>query len=267
MKVEDIKVLAEIGHAIWSNAQMRTQSTWDTVLAVSLLNLDEEATLERAARALLDKAESAGMAGNAQLNIQMIYHPFYRLTPSARFLLAALHVGRWSYSRLARIFNTSEYEIETMAWKTRVLLASSLQSKSVNYPAGGKLSGHHCPDYHAKSPWTQRFLDEEIRNGSERLFLQNHLMVCDGCQGVLNRCRELYFAVEKVIPRDEPGNKISEKFIEDLVGISQKGRQVLHHSLSSISFLDSLKRFVKRPDTWPWFLVLIGLVWMLKNKF
>jgi hypothetical protein len=169
MTQEDLKTLVVMGRSLWSDPGRSERVALETMTAVSLLDLTKERAVERAAAVLLERAERDGMAAMTRVNLVVLDQPFFRLLPEERFLLAALHVGRWSYSRLARVMDETSERVEEIAWMARVRL-------SARHPAGPASRGHHCPDYDVRRPWTQRFLDEEMETSRERLFLQNHLM-------------------------------------------------------------------------------------------
>ena len=247
MRTEDLKTLAEIGRAIWTDPTFSERTTVETVAAVTLLHLPPERTVERAASVLLDRATRESHAGHLRKNFNSVTDPFFRLSADQRFLLVALHLGRWSYARLARILEEEIEKVEELAWTARVELiaqASTLKGSKVPYPAGAGVMGRNCPEYRADRPWTQRFLDEEIHSGNHRLFLQNHLMACDSCRNALSRCREVYFAVEAMIPKLETGSASS--FVESLGALCTKSQQIRNGS--DRTFLRSLGIFVQRID-------------------
>jgi hypothetical protein len=189
-----------LGRALWADPEDSARMAVETMNAVSLLQLSPEQRLERAAQALLERTRRAGRAANTISVLKSATaadRPFYRLEAESRFVIVALHAGRWSYARLARILEKSVEETEELAWRARIAFSGS------RYPSGGTLSGPNCPDYNARRPWTQRFLDEEIGGGKERLFFQNHLMACDSCRGALGRARALIASVDKLLPRFE----------------------------------------------------------------
>ncbi len=196
----ELETYLALGKALWADPDDSARMAVETMNAVGLLQLDPEARLERAAKALLERTRRAGRAANTisvLKNAGASELPFYKLDPESRFLLVALHAGRWSYARLSRILERSIEEIEESAWRARIALSGS------RYPSGGVLSGPNCPDYNARRPWTQRFLDEEIGGGKERVFFQNHLMACDSCRGALSRARDLIASVDKLMPNFE----------------------------------------------------------------
>lgn len=242
MTLEDLKTVAQIGRALWADPAQADPQTAETVSAVSLLHLTEERALERAAKALLDQASKRGMAAHTldalKVGGSRIENPLYALFPQERFLLVALHSGRWSYARLARILSVSDQEIEETAWGIRLKLSR------LN-PIGSELRTPNCPEYDVRRPWTQRFLDEEIHEGRQRIFLQNHLMVCATCQRALSRCRDIYYAVDKLIPR--LGSEGSDgELLFALKELTTESRGIKRPS--ERSFAESLRIFLRRPD-------------------
>jgi hypothetical protein len=243
---EDLRVLAEMGHALWVDPRESQIATVETLSAVSLLDLSPERALERAAAALLERVTHRGVAANTLANLeagQGMGQGFFRLMPEERFLLVALHLGRWSYARLGRVFGEESQKIEELAWSARLQLATA--ERVANYPSGASLHGPHCPEYDFKRPWTQRFLDEEVATGRERVFLQNHLMACDSCRQALTRCREFYYALEARLPRLSANDGI-DRMIRDLEAVTLRGRKV--KTPVELSFGETLAIFLRRTD-------------------
>jgi lambda repressor-like predicted transcriptional regulator len=236
MRTEDLKTFAEMGKAFWQDSRRSERLTVETISAVSLLDLTPERALERAASTLLGRALREGMATNAADNVQVINQPFYRLRPLERFLMVALHLGRWSYGRLSRILGVPVEQVEQLAWNARLQLATSQP-----YPTGSKLNAN-CPEYDPKRPWTQRFLDEEIASGRERIFLQNHLMACDFCRETLGRCRDFYYSLEKQLPREETDSDL----VRNLESVCERGADV--RSPATASFASSVAPLLNRRD-------------------
>lgn len=191
--IEDLRTYATIGQALWADPETSKRVALETFAATRLMKLPAEREIEKATASLLNRAQNEGIGGNARANPAALANAFFRLEPRERVILSALHAGSWSYSRLSRITGLPVEEVERLAWKARIRLASS-------YPAGASPSGPHCPEYEADRPWTQRFLDDEVKDARQRLFLQNHLMACAGCRDVLTRCRSFYYEVERVLP-------------------------------------------------------------------
>jgi hypothetical protein len=256
---EDLRALAEVGKALWMDPRESRAATLETLSAVSLLDLTPERIVERAAAALLERVTSRGNARNLRGNLEAglgMGHAFYRLTPEERFLLAALHLGRWSYARVGRILEQSAEQVEAQAWSARLKLLSLLSGAV--YPAGASAQGHNCPDYDPHRPWTQRFLDEEIPSGRERVFFQNHLMACTPCRDALGRCREAYYAIERAIPREDKNTPI----VQSLETVTRQGYGFKNPT--ERTFLETLAIFARRPDIRLVLALLLALiVWRL----
>lgn len=123
-----------------------------------------------------------------------LQHPFFRLSPIERFLLTALHLERWSYSRVARVMGVEMRLVAPWAWATRMKLIfqESPLASDLEYPKGPTSLGPSCPDFDISQPWTQRLLDDECEK-RERAFLQAHLMACSTCRKSLESTRRMVF--------------------------------------------------------------------------
>jgi hypothetical protein len=244
----DLETYSKIGSALWLDPSYSEQSSLETLAAVSLLELSAERTLEKASAALLARAKNVGVTSHTQLNREFLNQHFFRLSAEDRFILVSLHLGKWSYQRLGRIFSKTEDEIQELAWGARLQFSSSMR-----YPAGPSGSSAQCPSYDSSRPWTQRFLDDEIASGRDRLFLQTHLLACDSCNQALNRWRESYFKIEKELIRivGQPQNLSSLETALDEGFV----HQYRHH----LSFLNSLKIFSRRWDIRLVFCFLVAL--------
>lgn len=245
MRVGDLKTISEIGSALWQAPAEARPRVVETLSAVALLEVQEERVVERAARALLDRALRESSASARGLPVADLYG----LYPQERFLLMALHAGRWSYARLSRILELEPEKVEELAWNIRTRLSS--------LPAiGAEMATPNCPEYDSRRPWTQRFMDEEISSGRERIFLQNHLMVCDSCRRCLNRARDIYFAVDARIPRMSENAAEDRAFLRDLSRVTRDSRILRDPIRRSVP--DSLRLFLGRVDVqWA---VLAGLL-------
>ncbi len=143
---------------------------------------------------------------------------------------------------MGRILGVEPSVVEQRAWDARLRFASAAGLKI--YPAGASQLGASCPSYDARKPWTQRFLDEEISSGRERLFLQNHLMACASCREALGRCRELYYALDRGLPRGE--ESLLSRSVAHLALISRESQGL--RSPSDRSFRESLEVFTRRSN-------------------
>ena len=224
MKSHDYQVLTGLGTALWAAPDEAEFKARETIGTVTLLHLPEDRTVDRAARAMLERATRDGHRATAH----GIQSAFYRLSPEERFLLSALHIGRWSFARLARILGRGTDEVSQLAWIARLKLAPP----GVAYPYASR-SGKNCPPYDPIQPWTQRFLDEEMPV-RDRLFLQNHLMACEACRATLARCRNLYFAVEKTLPKSDPDtdwDRALSEFRSEALGAIRPIERTIRESL------------------------------------
>ncbi len=245
MKLEEWRSLAQIGQALWVDPAISRRRMLETLELVSLLRLQDERLLERASSALLDRA----MRENEGIVSALLADPFFRLLPEERLILSALHSERWSYRRLARILGCTEEQVAGRAWKLRVHLAS--QSLDHRRPlaslgaAGTAARKPSCPEFDSWNPWTQRFLDEEL-SGRERIFLQNHLMACDDCRQALNRCRDLYFQVDAMVPRAHLSKEDQERELRELAeALQDLSRRI---SPSETTWRDAIRAFLRRTD-------------------
>jgi hypothetical protein len=246
----DLRVYSSLSKALWSDADISERVSIDALVAASLASDSApDARIGRAVQAMLERANREGRAATTRNNLAVIHEPFFRLSPEERILLVGLHLGHWSYARLARILQVSEEKIEEMAWVARSRLSNGV------YPSGPGQLGTNCPEYDALRPWTQRFLDDEVSSSRERIFLQNHLMACEGCRQALSRFKELYFQVEK-----ELSQHVS-------VSANEEDRFLFDWLKPAVdrSFGESLRIFVRRRDVQIALAVLIGVI--MKSLF
>jgi hypothetical protein len=188
-----IKSLTRISRSLWGDLEKSVAISEDTLTSVSLLQLSDERTLERASKVMIERAEKNPP------RLLALQHPFYRLAPIERFLLTALHVEKWSYARIARVLGIEENLIEPWAWATRIKYAFQELEAELEYPRGPATLGASCPEYNVSQPWAQRLLDDELAK-RERMFLQNHLLACEKCRKSLDLTRRMFFKIEGVIP-------------------------------------------------------------------
>jgi hypothetical protein len=236
VRLEDLRAYSELGRALWIEKDRSQRIALETLTAVSSLELTEPRKIERAAKALLDRAVREGRASNSQQNASALHQPFFRLSAEQRFLLVALHWSHWSYAKLARVFGIDTSAVETAAWNARTALVPAL------YPQAPRLDLVSCPDYEATRPWTQRFLDEEIPSAREQTFLQNHLMACANCRKALHQCRNLYYAVEAILPHEMRAQG------DDGLAIFEKALFRSRDLNLPPTFRESLLLFVRRID-------------------
>ncbi len=216
MEARQIETLAHLGGALWSNPLEAIQASQDALAAAILLDLpNEDQTFNRASKALLERAVRIPSA----IDAIALNHPFYRLFPEERVALITLHQARWSYKRISTILNESPEHLQEIAWNARVFMANShiktITGKPLLHPSGSSKCSGSCPDFNPQHPWTQKFLDDEM-NHQERLFILERLKKCQGCQDILTRCREIYFAVEAAIPTyNNPDISQNKKHLEE----------------------------------------------------
>lgn len=198
---EDIRSLTRISRSLWGDTDRSVAISEDTLTSVSLLNLSDDGLIERASKVMIERAEKNPPT------LLKLNHPFFRLAPIERFLLTALHVETWSYSRIARTLGIEINLIESWAWATRLKYCFQEMEATVEYPRGPAQLGPVCPEYNASNPWTQRMLDDELGK-RERMFLQSHLMGCDRCMKALDLTKRMFFTVEGLIPVKQSSSEI-----------------------------------------------------------
>ncbi len=230
-----------MSQALWSVKEESDRALLDTVAATSLLGLEESTSAERAIIALLDQAARSGDAANARANLGMLNQPFYRLSPEERFVLVALHEGNWTYKRIARVLGTEPEDVEETAWQARIQAGATLGS----YPTGTGQPGKSCPEYSAKRPWTQKFFDEQMGQ-SELVFIQNHLMACASCREAVHRCREIYYVVDKMVPRPLPGQDQDDE--ATIFQAEATAKRLMKLRETPDTFAGTMRVFLKRKD-------------------
>ncbi|MCC7440497.1 MAG: hypothetical protein IT285_02625 [Bdellovibrionales bacterium] len=199
LEQEDFQTLTQISTALWADATRAHTQAAETLAAVSLMDLTPSRSMERWARALLDRARTLR---ESPIDAASLNDPVYRLLPHERLILAALHLGHWSYGRLERVTNLPREELERSAWSARVHVARqrlASEGRGLQVPAAALgASRGSCPAMDPTRPWTQRFLDEETET-RDRLFLQNHLMSCPICVRALQQTRDIYFTADRAL--------------------------------------------------------------------
>lgn len=276
----ELQSLIDLGQALWLDPRERELALTETLAAASLAGAargrlvpshdDSPGPLvERTASALLGRVLSRGGAANFRSNIDAgvgIGSTFFSLAPEERFLLIALHLEHWSYARIARVFGESARApeegaraVEIAAWRARLRFLA--MTPGLPYPTGAPARGLSCPEYDSARPWTQRFLDDEITSGRERLFLQNHLLACEACRGALRRCREAYYALEGALPARAADARL-------LTALARASRQSVGiRTPTQRTFVETLAIFIRRREI---ALVLLAfslfLVWMGVSK-
>lgn len=261
MITDNLKSIVQMGKALWADSDQRDSIIVDTFSSVSLLELSEDESVEQTARCLLENARRTTAAVNRLREMQQVeplFRAFYSLHPDERFLLVLLHLEHWSYARIARFFGMTIEGLEIMAWRIRIQVSSK-------YPLASPMDTPNCPEFDVHRPWTQRFLDEEHSNGSEKVFLQNHLMICTGCRRALQSCRELYYAVDAAIPRSLEKDESTQKLLSNLQRANVESRLLVKKSkVRLIGSRKSLLSFLMRPDI---LVVTLGVVYFIRLMF
>lgn len=245
MDADSVNALGHLSHGLWpDSARAKTLETWS---AVEALDLHEAVAMERAAQALLHRAERETPEDHPL--------PFFRMPVVVRAVLIMLHRNHWSYERIGRVLKKSREEVGQLAWYARLSLAATVGDHDA-YPTGSSFKSPNCPPYDAANPWTQHFMDEELGT-PERLFLQNHMVGCTTCRKALHRCRELIFGIESMLPQG--GAAFAQDLRQDLK------RAYWVRPAEGIGFNDALLRFLDRPETrrWAGLLIAGGLLGLL----
>jgi len=246
---EDMDAFSCVGRVLWPSHEIAKRSLEETLSIVSLLQLSPEMALERATQALLERAKRESKSVQIGAHLELLNHPFYRLFLEERVILVALHIGHWSYARLSRILNLSIEQVEGMAWTARLKLAPIGKYPHAPYPVGEK-----CPAYHADRPWAQRYLDDEILTGRERIFLHGHLPECTACGNHLSDFRELYYEVGQETARLAMDPQWTKE-LRTLVRAQSRMKW-----MSEWGFFETLAFFVRRHADIQWILIGLGLI-------
>lgn len=240
MRQDDLKLISDLGKALYANPEVARSRSVETVAAVSTLErLSDEQAFEKVSFLLLKQAEKEAAKSAASGLTQ----PFYRLSVLERGVLAFLHSGKISYARLARILGVDSFLIEKLAWSARMKLAATPEVRvTTPHPVGSSKIKHQCPEYHAERPWTQRLLDDEMKH-NELLMIQNHTVACETCHRALSQAREFYYSVEKWIPTmtDDSESVIS---LEEL----KRAQMRSGRPPADITFFDALSLVFQRTD-------------------
>jgi hypothetical protein len=238
---DDLRLVSNLGQSLWAQPEQSRAITRETVSAASVVSGQPDRALEASLQALLDRANKKGMYSRVPTG-------FNALFPEERFILLALHQGRWSYARVARVVRESEEMVQQLAWNARVYLALT------HYPSAPVQAGSSCPEYDPQRPWTQKLLDEEVR-GQEKLFLQGHLSRCNECRQALLRAKEVYYGVQKKIDALEASAPLPG-LTAQLHTLLEQGRQVKSASGTG-RISDGLREMLARADVR---LLLLGWV-------
>lgn len=234
---EELRVLHQIGRALWTQNHLVTERTLEMITALSATPRKQEKKLETALAGFLVRISEEGDAAH----LTDSHNPFFRLAAEDRFLLCALQLEGFSYAELARILRTEADEIEKRALQIRREFAASVGIELLSLE-GGAL-GPKCPSLETNRLWMQRFLDEALQP-QERAFLQNHLMACVTCRKRLERTRKLFSEIEREMR--ECLNITEVEAINDVVQFAEKLR--MEFSPQFTSKRHALSYFVKRPE-------------------
>ncbi len=238
MNKEDILSLTRIGRSLWGDLKQSVAISEDTLTSVSLLNLGDDRTIERASKVMIELAE------RNPPTLLKLNHPFFRLAPIERFLLTATHIEKWSYSRVARTLGIDSTLISPWLWSTRLKFCfQETQGTGLEYPRAPGALGPVCPEYNLSDPWTQRMMDDETGK-KERFFLQNHLVACEKCRKTLELTRKMIFKVESMIPVKESPQEL-DLACEQIYNTWKIGERILRPM--EIDTKDSILRFLSTP--------------------
>ncbi len=229
--------LTRFSRSLWGDFGRSIEMSADTLTSVSLLNLSTEHTIERAAKAMIERAERNPPP------ILKLNHPFFRMVPLERFLLTALHVEKWNYQRIARTLGIEVALIESWAWATRLKFIFQELKLPLEYPHGPGTLGPVCPEFNLSAPWTQRMLDDQLGK-RERMFLQNHVMGCDRCRKVLDQTQRLFFKIESLIPVQDTSPEV-DAALDHLM--QTWDNQLVTRRPIFMTFEQSMIAFLKQP--------------------
>lgn len=234
---EELRVLHQIGRALWTENRLVTERTLEMVTALSATPRKQDKKLETALTGFLVRISEEGDSAH----ITESHNPFFRLPAEERFLLSALQLEGFSYGELARILKIEIDEVERRALQSRREFAASVGIELLSLE-GGAL-GPKCPSLETNRPWMQRFLDEALAP-QERAFLQNHLMACVTCRKRLERTRKLFAEIEREMR--ECMHVSDAEAIDDVVRFAEKLRMEFSPQFESKS--QAMKYFVQRPE-------------------
>lgn len=212
--------------------------TRNLVSTTALMDLNGDQIFEKVVLQLLDQSQKH----SANRTTAALNHPFYRLLPIQRFALMGRHLEGWSYTKLGTLLNLPSYDIEKILWQTRVELGTY---RSSDISIGSSLCTFQCPEYNIQRPWTQRFLDEQLR-AQDRVFLQGHLLQCESCRQTLESARKIYYLAQSEIPTFE----CSENHLQMLSERWNAIREARVHQPLSVqkTWIPSLRTFFARKD-------------------
>jgi hypothetical protein len=245
MRKEDLNLVSILGQSLWTDPEQSGSIARETVSAVSFLETQPERAIEKTAQALLDRANKKGMYTRFATGLNSLF-------PEERFILLALHSGRWSYERISRVVREPVEMVQSLAWNARVYLALS------HYPAAPSKSSPQCPEYDPKRPWTQKIIDEEV-SGQQKLFLQTHLSHCVSCREALMRAKEVYYKVQALIESQQ--SSANPGLSEQLQRIAEQGYKARNPGTRDLG--DHLGTFFGRTEVRIVLLIwALGMLWL-----
>lgn len=238
MEKTQLESLTRIGQSLWGDWTRSYQMSEETLSQLAFMDLDSESALERASKVMIERAEK-----NPPPRV-ILNHPFFRLAPIERFLMTALHLEKWSYTKIARTLNIDPKIIPAWAWATRLKYAYDELKLEVDYPRAPSALGPSCPEYNTASPWTQRLLDDELGK-QERLFLQNHLMGCPQCRQSLEHTQKLIFKIEATLQSLGTAPDHLNRDFARILASWNVGQKLTDPN--QITFLSSFRLFIQQP--------------------
>lgn len=242
MKTDDLKLISQIGKALYASPAVAQSRSLETVAALTTLErLTDEESFEKVTQLLLARAEKDGTKATADA----VWNPFFRLSPLERTVLAFLHSGKISYKRLSKLLGLEVDELCKIAWHARTKVACSPEVRMrAPHPTGSSKLKHACPEYDQDRPWTQKLLDDEM-NATELTFIQNHTVACESCLRALKQAREFYYAVESRIPGVGGVSEAESKASENVL---TQARLRMVQPGAKLSFGETLLVFFSRPE-------------------
>lgn len=241
-----------LAKAFWSDEEELVHHLSEVQAFVDLLEFSRERKLEsnslekvrRRERVRIQKLLELGRTNSASSDSD--HGGFYRLDAEERWVLIALYRCHLSYAQIAETLNVSEREVSEIAWSGRLELASTQSVAGWSVPTGSRRSTAQCPDYDARDPWTQRYLDGEFQ-GEGAAFMQSHLVSCESCRNSLQSARTLYAKVKNWVP-EFSSEEISRVELA-LQSVQVRAEKAILHAAYGPSFW-------KRKDVWVAALVL-----------
>jgi hypothetical protein len=258
---EDLTTISQTGRVLWADPEQADLKVVEAFSAALLLEKNESQVVESTALALLEHAIRLESGAHRISEIERASphtKAFFRLDPKGRFILGGLHLQSWTYSQLGALLRMDPEDVEKRAWGLRLEVGLQL---GADLPVGAPQKSPHCPEYDPRQPWTQRFLDEEFKTGTEKVFFQNHLMACDTCRRALSCCRDLYYAVDAAMPRqdiDGPGRKQLQSLWHSLESITRESEELKAGPTVRHRRREHLLFFLQ----WDVLLVMSGLAWL-----